>query len=631
MEGRSRRATGHSAGTFPGRPPAVRSTSPRVAVLLILLLAAAPPAVAQFEAGTGDISEDAILSGYPTIEGIRRARAAGHPVERILTWIRVHDALFDLDLDEAMQLHAEGLEVPVIAAMAQMPETEVAPLLETFEKVYVARTGPREGLSKRRLMQMMEYGAPESEILAAIAEKGSRAELTLAEAVAMMQGGASPRLVAAIGRGIVPPEAGQAAAPMLDDLLAGESDEGEQGEEGDEEGAGEGEEGVALEEIFEEEGIPVEPEGAPRLVVLSDPPGARISIAPATIRPADLLTLPRSQGRTPAEIRVDPGAWYVLVEKPLDGFDTGIVPALRTVHDGDGGSRTLIQEGTLYYDVQHCCRPRALTGTVEITRIAEDQPGTLLGDEFEGLPPYLWDGNRYLILTVERGVVRRVIKVYLIKRAAAEERTLMASFIPSSAEPLDHAAAPEAVSTRARTTWEVPSAEGFAALAKILGLPEADAPKLHARLLESGKALWRKEDDAGFRIVSFGLDSMGRLRVDDVPLERTDLYGMLETPRRSTKRKTVAEKEPGPLPAFRKVRRPGSELPVIEISNHRSVGALVRLGDGTTFYVAPGETVTSQVSPGTYVVEGRFDGGENSYLQGRARFSYNALYRLSLN
>lgn len=592
-----------------------------------LALAASSPALAQFEAGTGEISEDAILSSYPTIEGIRQARLAGHPAERILAWIQDYEALFDLDLDEAMQLKAEGLDIPIIAAMAQMPPEEVGPLLETFEKVYVARPGPREGVSKRRLMKMMEYGAPEAEILAVIAEKGSRAELTLAEAVDLMKIGASPRLVAAIGRGIVPPDAAAPAAPLLDEIVEDEIEADE------EEAAGEDEEPVDLGEIFETEGIAMEPEGGARLVVLSDPPGARISLAPATIRPADLLVLPRPQGRTPAALEAAPGAWFVLVEKTLDAFDVALIPALRTVHDGDGGTRTLIHEGTLYYDVQRCCRPRALTGATAVTRIAEDQPGVLLGDEFDGMPPYLWDGNRYLILGIEKGRIRRVIKVYIIKRAASEERTLMATFIPSSIEPLDHPSAMESVSTRARSLWEVPTPESFAPLARMSGVPEADVARIQARLLETGKALWKSEDDAGVRILSFGLDSMGRLRIDDIPLERTDIFGMLETPRprkpgRSAASRTV---EPGPIPAFRRIRQPQSELPVVEITNNKTVAALVRFGDGTTFYVAPGGTVSSEVSPGTYAVEARFDGAASGPLRGRTRFSYHALYRLSLN
>jgi hypothetical protein len=166
-----------------------------------------PPAQAQFESIPEDMSEDARFSSYPTLDGIRQARRAGHPPKRILAWIRDYDAYFSLDLDEALQFHAEGLETEIIAAMAGMPAEQVAALLGTLERVYVARSGPREGLSKRHILKMMEYGAPEEEVLAAIAENGSRAEVGLEEARRLMNEGASATLVVAIARGVVPSSA----------------------------------------------------------------------------------------------------------------------------------------------------------------------------------------------------------------------------------------------------------------------------------------------------------------------------------------------------------------------------------------------------------------------------------------
>jgi hypothetical protein len=602
-----------------------------IACLLLLLLLPAAPVRAQFEAGTDEISEDARLAAYPTIEAIRQARRAGHPVERILRWIREFDAVFPLDLDEAAQLHAEGVETAIIATMAKMPIEQVDSLFRTLDSVYVARPGPREGLSRRHLLKMMKFGAPEEEVLRTIAEQGSRAELTLKEAVEMLEGGASPRLVVAIGRGIVPPEAihpgGAGDAPFLDDLLDVEG--------GDEPPA-------SLEEIFEEEGL-VEPEhGAPRLVVLSDPPGSRIFLAPGAIRPADMTELPRAEGRTPAAVQAQPGAWWVLVEKQLNDFDAAIVPALRTVHDSEGGTRTLIHNGTFYYDVEDCCIPHGLSGPVEITRIGENRPGFMLGDEFDGMPPYLWDGNRYLVIRVEEGHIKRILKVYAVRRAAGEERTVAATFIPSTADPLRHPASLESVSTRARATWEDPGEEELAGIARISGIPEGHVQAIRDRLHETGKALWKVESDGGVKILSFGLQTLGRLSLHRVELQRTGMFGMLSTPGKglpaaATKAAAngsvppTAEREPAPLPAVRRTRAPELELPIFEITNEGAHAAMASLDDGTAIYVPPGGKVETVVAPGTSWIQVRFDAEGSRILLGRSLFSYHARYSLILN
>jgi hypothetical protein len=264
-------------------------------------------------------------------------------------------------------------------------------------------------------------------------------------------------------------------------------------------GEGEEEEPVDLDALFREEGVEVELKGGPGVTVLSDPPGARLTVASANIRPSDLLKMPRAAGRTPAELELPPGAYFILVEKTLGPFDEELIPALRTVHDGEGNTRTLIHEGTLLYDVNDCCTPRGLTGSLEITRIGRDQPGVLLGDDFGGMPPYLWDGNRYLILDVREGRVERVLKVYYTARAMGEERSVMATFIPSSSDPLEHPASMNSVSTRARSIWEVPSLSTLEGVARISGIPQAEVTRIHERLVEIGKAVWKHETVDGAR------------------------------------------------------------------------------------------------------------------------------------
>src|SRR5262249_61921312 len=69
----------------------------------------------------------------------------------------------------------------------------------------------------------------------------------------------------------------------------------------------------ALNETEAETGA--EPETLPTFFyALSDPPSARVYLAPSSARVADLLKQARPAGRTPAEIKLPPGPWYPLVE-----------------------------------------------------------------------------------------------------------------------------------------------------------------------------------------------------------------------------------------------------------------------------------------------------------------------------
>jgi hypothetical protein len=320
------------------------------------------------------------------------------------------------------------------------------------------------------------------------------------------------------------------------------------------------------------------------------------------------------------------------VEKTLGPFDEELIPALRTVHDGEGNTRTLIHEGTLLYDVNDCCTPRGLTGSLEITRIGRDQPGVLLGDDFGGMPPYLWDGNRYLILDVREGRVERVLKVYYTARAMGEERSVMATFIPSSSDPLEHPASMNSVSTRARSIWEVPSLSTLEGVARISGIPQAEVTRIHERLVEIGKAVWKHETVDGARILTLGLDSFGRTRLHDVELLREGIFDTLATPGRSEAPEPSlrARKEPKPMPAIVMTRVPDLELPILEVTNRRGQAALLRLDDGTILFVPPGESVQSTISPGSYSVEIRFDGENGDLLAGNTRLSYHSRYSLDL-
>ncbi|HXI03728.1 MAG TPA: hypothetical protein VNI57_11180, partial [Candidatus Saccharimonadales bacterium] len=322
---------------------------------------------------------------------------------------------------------------------------------------------------------------------------------------------------------------------------------------------------------------------------------------------------------------------------PLDDFDASIVPAVRTVHDADGTTRTLIYNGTVYYDAQDCCEARGVGSALQITRVMEDHPGIILGDEFDGMPPYLWDGNRYLLLTIENGRIVEVTKVYRIVRATDEERTLMATFTPSSLNPLEQTPTLEAVSTRARMTWAVPDTATLSALAKINGVPESDVQAIDDRLNQVGKAVWKSESESGVHIVSFELDTLGRLRLDRVDLDRKGFDGELATPAppapppAKDKAKEKTPPGPAPLPDVHRTRQIEQELPLLQVTNNRKSAAEVRLADGTVIFVDAGQTAESIVSPGTWTIDVQFESGEPARMTGSARLAARARYTLALD
>jgi hypothetical protein len=658
--------------------PAPRSL-PWLLALVAALSADLLPA-RQFEAPSREGAAAEIPWEEPTVEGILEALRSGKPPSAIVAWIEESGTAFELDLEEVIRLRAGGVPAEIVAAMARMPDEKLRSVLPEERDLPAPPSAPRSGLSKRRLLKMIRSGVPEAEILDAVARQGSKASLRLDEAVALREGGASPALLAAIVTGVVPSAtqgapapaaapgvaagaaapAASAAAPAAnaeDALPAGEEteDEGplldefvddveaERDEEFPEE-SGPPEEAPLLEELLEaEQEGPARPgEGAlSQVTVLSDPPGARVFVAPASARMGDLLRTARPAGRTPARLRLDPGAYLVLVEKRADGFDAEIVPALRTVHDGDGRTRTLIVDGDLYYDVERCCLPGSLSGDLVVSRVSEGRPGAFLGDEFGGLPPYLWDGNRYLVLGVRDGRIQRVVKIYEMRKSAGETRTLVASFVPSSADllALDPRVPEGRIAEEAAALWEPPEPAELEGLARIYGIPRADLDRLGPLLAASGKAHWRGEAaDGGVTFLTLSLDAHGQLRLDEVHLRRDGPYGMLSTPAPPPppKKKKGKKAEPAPVPPpplASPVRRadPGVDLPVLEVENAAKSAAAVRLGDGTLVYVGPGEVREVTVGAGTLEVEARFEDRPLERRGVRAHFTYHARYRLRLS
>jgi len=607
----------------------------------------------------------------PTIDSIVATHQAGRAPADIIAWIEASGATFDLDLNEVVRLRSAGVPSEVIAAMARIPDDRLRRILASQDVRPAPPAERRQGLSRRRLLKMIDSGASEHEILKAIAAEGSKASLSLEDAFDLIDKGFSPALLQSIVTGAVAgtaeserPAAGPAAP--VPGGAAGTAVPGGPGGQArlataparaqpeiteDEEvpvldeivGEGEEEEGLEEAPLLEELVPPEEAESgaadkAPFLV-FSDQPGARVFVAPASARVTDLLRQARSAGRTPARLNLPPGSHFLIVEKKLDDFDRSLIPALRTVHDGDGRTRTLITSGDLYYDVQRCCVPRSLAGDLSITRISEDQQGTILGDEFGGLPPYLWDGDRYLILVVREARVQRVLKVYEVRKAIGETRALTAAFVPSSGEPLAVAArAPEgSVEEASGPVWQAPPKEDLEGLARIYGIPDEDLERLEPLLAAAGKAIWRYEGpDGTLTLLTLSLDSNGRTRAHESVFRRDGPFGAYSTPRPpSLKRKKGSKKAapapPPPLAALSRTVDPAVNLHVLSIENNAESDAVVRLGDGTVVFVPAGETRVVTVSPGSSEVEARFEDEPDLRRTIKAHLTYHSRYSLQLD
>lgn len=577
---------------------------------------------------------------YPSLEGVIAAHESGKTDGEIIAWLRDNGAYIPLSLDEALQLKARGVSPELCAAMSQLPPAKVKSVLREFADVYIARAEPRRGLSRRQILKMLDAGASDEEVAAAVAEQGSRADLSLEEAIELQEKGLSGATLCAVARGAPAPAPSatqaraqdQAGPPSLDDIFAETAGEDEE------------EEVPLLDDLLDdsyedEEEEPAEPrtaaapaaENPSEIVVLSDAPDAKAFVAPGSARVVDLLRSADSIGRTPARSRLDPGPYYVLVEKRLDPFDHAIIPAFRTVHDGSGRTRTLIESGQIYYDTDECCLPRSLEGEFSITRISENQQGVILGDAFDGLPPYVWDGNRFLVLTVEGARVTRIMKVYEIRKAAGERQTVVATFTPSHRDPLLAKPAPaEADGKDEPLVTFAPDPAELTGVAEILGVAAQDMPRIHAKLRESGAAVYRQEDTEGrIRMIAFNVDGYGRLGVRQSWLEKSGPFGMYATsappaPSPAPKADSAA------LPAPERTADPNVNLPFLSVTNSGGTPALLMMGNGTAIYLGPGQTRQTTVAPGATTLEALFADRKGAPRKGRVTFSYYFRYTLIL-
>ena len=608
----------------------------RALTISLLVAGAGDVLEAQFDIDSPD-DGDFSFDEYPTLEGLLAAHRSGRSSQELIAWIQENGAYISLNLDEAFQIHAQGVEFSVIAAMTQVPHEKVKALLGGARGELTIRAEPRHGLSRRDILKLLQEGATDEEVAARLVESGSKGDLSLEEAVELLDAGLSSATLAAIGgapAGSMQPEVQSGEPPLLDDLLAGaEPAEG---------GTDEAESALSLDEILTEgdspEGeVPLAVAATARdadpseILILSDPPGARVMVAPGSSRPVDLLRHAKSLGRSPARSRLDPGSYYLLVEKQLDPFDDAIIPALRTVHDGEGRTRTLIESGKIYYDAQACCLPRSLGGEFHITRIGADQQGVILGDEFGGLPPYLWDGNRYLILSVEKGRIERIVKVYEVRKAAGERRTIVATFFSSSSDPLlaSSPVPPEEAPLDSAPSWN-PDPSDLAGMAGIVGIPKEEVPRILAKLQSSGKAVYREDGEGGrLRIFAVSVDSYGRIRVEQSRLERSGPFEMYATAPQPAAARDDADAGTAMARPIR-LPDPGVNLPLLSVTNSGGSPALITMGDGTIIFVAAGQTREVAVGPGSSSLEARFADRPGAPLKGHAHFTYHARYKLTL-
>ncbi len=397
-----------------------------------------------------------------------------------------------------------------------------------------------------------------------------------------------------------------------------------------------GEDGAILEEGPGDERLSPTPEEYDRLWVDSVPPGARVYLSPRGTYREESFRQAHAVGKTPLSLQLEPGDYQVTVVKQAGSFEESLLPAWRTRYDSTE-TRTILDNAHLVFDPDDCCLPTSLTGHVDISSIGRDHPGAIIGDQFGGLPPYLFDGEVSQILDVRDSRIRGAIKSYTIRKNPGQSRMLVATFLPAQGDSLD----PEwgaglGTGRPYAATLDYPgleflgTEEGIAGCAELLRVDAERMARAVEMLAQAGKTILDEPADKGRRIVSIALDDYGRLRLRDQTIAPLDLFSEPKKKSRKTPKPDKAAKTPL-LPEVERVVVPGLGLPRLVVTNASSRAAALHFDDGQFFFVEAGATREVVVDPGTFNV-GLLGGAlpPGSPAGGRVHFAYHARYSLSI-
>jgi hypothetical protein len=562
--------------------------------------------------------------GRLTPRDVTRALQKGADPAEVARRIETEGMRRPPDLDDLSDLAARGVPPEVLRAMARgaTAPAEGAAASATPAATAPAASGP---LTLEAILELIK--ADMDEAADVIREKGVARPLTLDEVLKLRAAGADDEVMVAVR------EAGNAVVPPSGDISAVR--EQDSGEETPEEPPSDFV-AVPWKRSYRSPSHVPTPASEDRLWIASVPSDARVYLATSRTRPADVFERDHYVGRTPLSLTLPPGEYDVVVQHEAGEFEAGLAPGWRTVHDGTA-TRSLLDNADLTFDPAACCLPGSLEGQAELRPVPRDMRRALIGDSFDGLPPFLFDGERLQVLRVRDTRITHTMKLYRVRKSPGRSRLLVSTFLPSEGDPLDlteqHGLPP---GTPYDEFLDVPSLDylrdgaQLPDVASALGVETSHLGEAVAMLRRAGKSILHQQIEGGLRLMTLALDDQGQIRWLDRSLHPTDLFAAPAPPPK--KKKKVKPVPPPPLlaPAERVVV-PGLGPPSLSIDNRSGKPIGLLLEDGQLCWVPAGQRREFAVDPGTFEarVLGPGYSDMNPAPRGQLHFSFNARYALT--
>ena len=589
----------------------IRLTRLGAAPELIQMMTRAPQTPAPVEETAHPSTVQAATAGTLTHRKIVKMYHKGVSPDVIVEEIARKGLKEPIELDQLLALGAEGIPDNLLLAMAagarQTPTStsaEPSPASAGMESTPEVQGEPGEPpLKAAEIRRMLERKLPPDDIVSAIETRGIAAPPSLEEAIAMRKLGATDPIIAAINTAAL--DLGEEAA---DDESDSEATHG------------------ALSALPPAANTEI-------LTVLSYPAGARVYLSPSRTRMEERFRHDYLVGRTPVSVTVPPDDYTLIVEKRAGTFEAGLLPAWRTMHDPPG-VRSVLDETELTFDPLKCCLPGSVSGVVDLRPIPEEQPRAIIGDQFDGLPPYLFDGEMLQILRVRRSQITEVMKLYHVRKTAGQPRALIATFIPAEGDTLDlDTSAPANPGASFDSEIELPQLQyllngpGQKGLAAALGVETEHLGNAIAVLRNIGKVILHQQVAGGLRLLTLAIDYNGRLRVTDQTVLPVNPFAAAPVKKGKKKAAPVPAPIP-PLPALARVVVPGLGAPRLDLVNPGPAPVALILGDGEFCYAPAGATTECVLDPGTHQV--RVMNGGQQRGGGTMHLSYHARYTMKM-
>ncbi|MGH9867857.1 MAG: hypothetical protein ACREAA_06810 [Candidatus Polarisedimenticolia bacterium] len=546
-------------------------------------------------------------AGPLTLERVVEMLRAGKTSDQILPLIEPSGARLQLTVDDVILLRKIGASVELIRAMSR---SDAAPAEPSTGSPAPGAKPAAGSLTVRDVLRELGKGTDPAVVQQRIAAEGLKKPVEIHEIAQLSAMGVQPDVLRALARGQVKVEEAPAPAeaPTASELVAIPAPPSADTPTGDE---------------------------ANRLWIASVPTAARVYLASGRSRPEDLLEHAQYAGRTPLSLSLEPGDYVVVVEKEAGAFEEGLIPAWRTAHD-TASSRSVLDDAELSFDPAACCLPGSLGGRALLRPLPRDVGRTLIGDAFDGLPPWLFDGEVLQVLRIRQTRITQSLKMYRLRKNAGKPRMLVSLFVPAEGDPLDQALAGLPAGTPYDAWVDAPGLESLrdpGQLADLSAALKVDRPHLEeavAMLRRAGKAIMHQQVDGGLRLVSLAVEDRGLMRLSESTLIPTDPFAPPEPPPKKKKRVKPLPAPP-PLPEAARVVVPGLGAPRVTLHNSSSHGLGILLDDGLFVWLAPGAQREAAVDPGTYDVRVLTAGAspEAPAPSGRLHLSYDARYTLT--